>query len=265
MAIQKTEAFILKTIPFRSSSLISTFFTRDFGKIRGLAKGVRDERQNRSASFELFTRLEIVYYEKSRSDLHLISDSFILDTYESLRSRLETIAFASYFCELVDKLCEIHDPHPKIYDLLDFSFRYLASLPGERLSRLFEVKLLNEIGWLPYLDSCLECGNANLEEGFFSARQGALLCTVCKPKYPDSIAMERVALRAVRSYIRQDLEEAIRLPLSAKSDENMKKIMHGFFLERLDAPLKSRRFLDQIQPVLNGDGSGGDRSKYSFS
>ena len=49
MAIQKTDAIVLKTQPFRSSSLIITFFTRSFGKLRGLAKGVRQENQTRFA------------------------------------------------------------------------------------------------------------------------------------------------------------------------------------------------------------------------
>ena len=88
MAIQKTEAIVLKTQPFRSSSLIITFFTRDFGKIRGIAKGVRQENQTRAAVYELFTRLEIIYYEKLRSDLHLVSDAAIL---ESLRRTLESL------------------------------------------------------------------------------------------------------------------------------------------------------------------------------
>ncbi|MGH7890395.1 MAG: DNA repair protein RecO, partial [Thermodesulfobacteriota bacterium] len=79
MAIQKTEAFVLKTQPFRSSSLIVTFFSRDFGKLRGVVKGVRREREMRGALYELFTHLEILFYEKTRSDLHLVSEASILN------------------------------------------------------------------------------------------------------------------------------------------------------------------------------------------
>ncbi|MBN1688274.1 MAG: DNA repair protein RecO, partial [Candidatus Omnitrophica bacterium] len=186
MAIQKTEAIILKTQPFRSSSLIITFFSKSFGKLRGLAKGVRQERETRGALFELFTHVDIVFYEKQRSDLHLVSEASILESYPSLRTRLESIAYASYFSELVDELSEVHDPHEGVFDLLDFSFRYLASLPGRRLARLFEIKLVNEIGWLPHLTNCLLCGKSPLEEGYFSSRQGGLLCPHCYGKAPDS-------------------------------------------------------------------------------
>ncbi|MDA9101124.1 DNA repair protein RecO [Omnitrophica bacterium] len=250
MAIQKTEAFVLKTMPFRSSSMIGTFFTRDFGKVRGLAKGVRDERQARAASFELFTRLELVYYEKTRSDLHLVSDFFVLDSYGALRSRLESITYASYFSELLDKVCEIHDPHPELFGLLEFSFRFLSSLPGERLSRIFEVKLLNEIGWLPFLSACLECGNPHLEQGYFSVRQGALVCPACRSKYPDAFFFGPEALKAVRHYIGHSLQEAVQWPLSSSTEAELEKLMTSFFNDRLDYPLKSRSFLDRIKPVL---------------
>ena len=43
MALQKTEAFVLRTNPFRSSSLVVTTFTRGFGKVKGVAKGVRGD------------------------------------------------------------------------------------------------------------------------------------------------------------------------------------------------------------------------------
>src|SRR3989338_3444317 len=126
MAIQKTEAFVLKTQPFRSSSLIVTVFSDHFGKLKGIVKGVRREREARGAIFELFTRLEIIFYEKIHSDLHLISEGFILDSNDHIRTRLDAIAYASYFCELVDQLCEVHDPHQGVFDLMDFSFRFIS-------------------------------------------------------------------------------------------------------------------------------------------
>lgn len=246
MAIQKTAAIILKTQPFRTSSLIVTSFSREFGKIRGLAKGVRLERETRGALYELFSHLELVYYEKTRSDLHLISEAFLLDSYDALRVRFDSIAYASYFAELVDELTEIQDPHPKIFDLLDFSFQYLASLPGTRLARLFEIKLLNEIGWLPYLEGCLTCHKPVPERGYFSARQGALLCENCAPGHPDALRIEREALAAMRFYIQNDLEHAIKMSLSLPAEKELERLMNRFLLDRLAKPLKSRSFMEKV-------------------
>ncbi len=250
MAIQKTEAIVLKTQPLRSSSLIVTFFTRDFGKVRGVAKGVRQEREMRGALYELFTHLEIVFYEKTRSDLHLVSEGFILESFEGLRSRLDSICYASYFAELVDQLSEVHDPHPKIFDLLRFVFRYLPSIPGPRLARLFEIQLLNEIGWLPHLDRCLICQKDTLEKGFFSARQGSLLCPSCAGQFPDAKPLGRQPLSVMRYYIRHQPEESIRLAMSRETERELESLMSRFLEDRFSNPLKSKRFLEEISPVL---------------
>lgn len=250
MAIQKTEAFVLKTQPFRSSSLIITFFSRSFGKVRGVAKGVRREREMRGAHYELFTHLEIIFYEKTRSDLHLISESTILQTHDRLRTDLKNIAYASYFAELVDSLTELHDTHNNIFELLRFSFRFLPSLAGETLARLFEIKLLHEIGWLPYLGGCVACGTSPLETGYFSMGQGALFCANCSRRCPDAKFLHAEMLRILRYYIGHDLETSIRQRISPSTERTLEKWLEQFLLSRLGRPLKTRLFLREIQAVL---------------
>lgn len=255
MAIQKTEAFVLKTQPFRSSSLIVTFFSNSFGKLRGLVKGVRQERatsgSGRGAFFELFTRLEIVFYEKTRSDLHLVSESSLLESNDTLRTNLQSISYASYFSELVDTLTEVHDPHDKIFELLDCAFRFLPSIPGERLARLFEIKLLNEIGWLPYLEGCLQCQASPLEKGFFSVKQGALLCRNCAPQFSDARALAAETLAAMRYYLLHTMEESIKHPLSRTTGAGLEDLLSRFLLYRLGKPFRTRRFMQAIKPALS--------------
>ena len=205
----------------------------------------------RASLYELFTRLEIIYYEKTRSDLHLVSDGFMLESYQSLRSRFYSISYASYFVDLVDRLTEIHDPNEEIYDLLDFSFRYLPSLPGSRIARLFEIKLLHQIGWMPYLEGCLDCGNVTVEEGFFSARQGALFCANCAHKHPEASPLEKEVLSTLRYYTNHDLEESVRYALSLNAEKSLQRFMERFLLDRLGNPLKSRQFLEKVKSSLN--------------
>ncbi len=249
MAIQKTQAFVLKTQPFRSTSLIATFFSKDFGKLRGIVKAVRREYEMRGAAYELFTRLEIVFYEKMRSDLHLVSEAAIVESHDLLRTRLDTIVYASYFAELVGELCEVHDPHPAIFDLLDFAFRFLPSVPEERLSRIFEIHLLKEIGWVPYLEGCLNCREAAFEKGFFSVAQGAVFCPQCAPKVSDARPLSPEALAVLRYYATHSLELALKLRVGDRAEKELAQVMERFLLYRLGSPLKSRSFLRQLQLV----------------
>lgn len=250
MSIHKTEALVLKTLPFRSSSLIVTFFTPHLGKIRGIVKGVHREGEIRQAGFELFTHAEYVFYEKKRSDLHLISDASILESHHELRDRLDAIAYASYFCELVDELTEIQDPHPKIFDLLEQSFRFLPVIPPFRLETVFVTQLLREMGWLPFLESCLECGAKPLERGFFSIRHGALLCDHCRSRDTASQPVAASALAILRCYGKDPFEKCLRETTTALIESQVRTLITTFLNYRLGKVLKTRKFLDSIHAVL---------------
>jgi len=250
MAIQKTEAIVIKTQPLRSSSLIVTLYTVDFGKMKGVAKGIRREREVRGALYELFTHLDIVFYEKKHTDLHLISEASILESHDEIRQHLGSIAYGSYFCELVDQVTELHDIHDSIFELLKVSLRYLPLIPPGRLARLFEVSLLKEVGWLPLLDRCLGCQKFPLEEGFFSIAHGGLVCYECRQDFSEVIRMDSDTLRVMRYFTQHSLDDALQHGVSKEVEKKLTQVIEPFLLYRLGHGLKSRKFLDSIKPVL---------------
>ena len=250
MAIQKAEAFVLRAQPFRTSSLLVTTFTRPFGKIKGIAKGVVREGNARPSTFEPFTLLEIVFYEKLRSELHLISEASILDPFSPLRTNLESLATAYYLAELVDQLTQPHDPHEAIFELLRFSFQWLSSLSPFLVARFFEIRLLSEVGLLPYLRGCLGCGKENPEKIYFSVRQGAIFCFDCRKKYPDSRPFSLTALERMRSFLGKDTNEMIQGSGSDRADQEIAELIARFLSDRLGKKLSTQRFLKQVQSVL---------------
>ena len=260
MAIQKTEAFVLRTRPFRTSSLIVTTFSRSFGKLKGIVKGVRKEGTPHPNCFEPFTLVEIVFYEKLRSELHLISEATLLESFGVLRSHLETLATAYYFSELVDQLTEPEDSHARIFELLEFAFRWLPSLDLLFLTRLFEIQLLSEIGLLPNLEDCLGCGERNLEQAYFSVRQGGLFCPSCRKKAPESILIRHQAVEMMKLFMGERIQEAARKNLGKEigvhSDEKsamdeIGNLVSRFITERLGKRLVTQRFLIQVRSLKN--------------
>ncbi len=244
--IQKTEAIVIRTRPFRSSSLIVTFFTQNFGKMQGIVKGVHREGERRGAEFELFTHLEILFYEKKRSDLHLISETSILDSHSQLRQSLEGLLDASFFCELTEELTETGDPHPQLFELLKVCFRYLSVLPAVKLRNLFEMKLLNEIGWQPHLDSCLKCGGVVPEIGFFSIRDGGMLCSSCRGTDLASKKLAAEPVRLLRFLSQKDLDACLKETFTQQAEVEIQNLLYQFLLYRLGKPLKSLKIRAQL-------------------
>ena len=74
MAIQKTEGILLRRQDLRETSLILTFYTRDFGKVKGIVRGVRGPRSAcGGGNMEIFALDEVVFYERRKSDIFTIS------------------------------------------------------------------------------------------------------------------------------------------------------------------------------------------------
>ncbi|MBI4372492.1 MAG: DNA repair protein RecO [Candidatus Omnitrophica bacterium] len=250
MAIKRDEAIVLKRVPLRETSLLVTFFTRHQGKIRGLAKGVRKEKNPIAVRFEPFTHLSVAYYEKLKSDTHLISDSAILSSHAALRSRLDLFAYASYFTELIDVLFGVHDSHPDIFDLLQRSFLLLEQAHANHVIRVFEIKVLEKAGLLPILTHCVLCGKKEPFQAFFSARQGGIICKGCDDGESGTIRISNGTLKSLLFFTRARLDEAVKLRLGIQTQTELERISSRFLQYRLEYPLRTSHFLTEIKPIL---------------
>lgn len=141
----KTEGIILKRNNYGEADRILTIFSKHYGKIRVMAKGVRKLSSRKAGSLELFNQ-SILFLVKGRN-LDLITEAQPLNLFKEWRKDLEKISSAYYFCELVDKLTPDNQPQPAVFDLLRQAFLKLKILSGPRLTREFEEKLLKELGF----------------------------------------------------------------------------------------------------------------------
>lgn len=227
-----------------------TTFTREFGKVKGIAKGVRGEGVARTGTYEPFTLLEIVFYEKVRSELHLFSEANVLKSFEKIRSNLEALATAYYVTELVDQVTEPHDPHEAIFELLNFVYQWLPSLPPSSVARFFEIRLLSEVGLLPHVTTCLGCGEGRPKKAFFSVRQGAIFCTLCRKKAPEARLVSTLALERMRNFLNEKATNLILEGQASEADQEIDDLMERFLSDRLGRKLLTRRFLKQVQGLL---------------
>jgi len=250
MAIRSDEAFVLRRRPFRETSLLVTLFARRAGKIKLLIKGVRTEKSSRAALLEPFTHVSVVYYEKVKSDIHLGSDVSILNSHSGLRSRLDRIGYASYITELVDTLFRPHDPHEDVFHLLTSTYRLLHRFPKPIVARVFEVKILEKVGWLPLLTQCALCGRKELGRVFFSAREGGIICAKCDRGTPQTMPISTGTLQSLLFFQKKPLEEAVKLRCEKSIERELERVGARFLSFHLDHPLRSQRFIAEVEPLF---------------
>lgn len=189
MASVKATAIVLKTTDWSETSRIATFWTREFGKVRALAKGGRRLKSAFENALDLLTVCSIVVLRKSPGTLDLLTEAQVVQRFPRWRDDLDALYAAYYVAELLNDWTEEYDPHPLLYDealatLHDIGIRPAVGVPalepGPRVMR-FEMALLRELGYNPALDVCAVCGSAIERERLaFSAVAGGVLCGRCQ-------------------------------------------------------------------------------------
>ena len=116
MRTYKTEGIILKRLDYGEADRIITLFTKHYGKLRVLAKGVRRLTSRKSGSLELFNQARIFVDE--RKGLGIVTEVELVNSFKSWRKDLKKVALAYQFCELVDKLTPEKMENEKVYKLL---------------------------------------------------------------------------------------------------------------------------------------------------
>ncbi len=252
MSATKTEAFVLKTQDYRDTSLLASFYTRDFGKIRGIVKAVRDSRGRFGSTLEPFSLNEILFYRRKRGgDLHQVTAVELTTLFPKVREDLERLGYASYFTELLEELVEVEDPSPAIFDLLNDSLAFLASgASPKRSARIFEIKLFELLGLMPEIRVCAVCQAKDPESAYFSVSLGGIHCKNCEARGPSlrggSVPISKGALNFLEHVRRSPLKELYNVKVSQEVGMELQKILRRFVDFHLSNKLKSVIFLEKL-------------------
>jgi DNA repair protein RecO (recombination protein O) len=184
MNISKTKGIVLKGENFRDSSRIFTIFSQKSGKLRLLAKGVKNPKSRMAGNLQQFSVVEIVFYKKQESSLHLLSQAELLEPHSKIYGNLTRLSFASAMLELVERLTVEEETHPGLFSLLSGSLEKIENLPPEKLPILlwsFALRLSANLGYRPNLAGCLHCKKKTSAGPYilFCVEQGGIVCKGC--------------------------------------------------------------------------------------
>jgi DNA repair protein RecO (recombination protein O) len=184
VALEKTKALVLRTVDFSETSKVVTLFSREFGKLRALAKGGRRLKGSFEVALDLLSVCSISVIRKPTAELDLLTEAVLLERFDGLRRSLPALYAAYYVAEILDGTTPGAEPHPELFDATVATLRQLAE-GADRLIELvrFQLRLLKSLGYAPNLDECAGCG-ANVEltsRTAFSVSAGGLVCPRCAP------------------------------------------------------------------------------------
>jgi DNA repair protein RecO (recombination protein O) len=118
MPTRVSESFILRTYPFREADLIVSFFTREQGKLRGVARRARKPKSPFGAGLERLSHVRMAYFLRENAELASLSSCETMESGFGVQSDYGCSLALDYFTEVSDHLLPANEPNEKFFRLL---------------------------------------------------------------------------------------------------------------------------------------------------
>lgn len=201
MALIETESLVIKSYDLAEADRIVVFFTREYGVIRGVAKGAKRLKSKFGSSLEPFSIVKLEYFQKEAVELVSIQKADLLRSNFEAAANPEFLQKFSYLGDLLVAFSPPHDPNETLYRMVKAAIES-ASSDATRLLAVgvyFELWLLRLAGYMPDWSKCDQCGRIFDTDEETSLRASHSICFSCAPSSRGlSSQCRNIAISALR-------------------------------------------------------------------
>ena len=195
MALKESEAVVLRTYPLREADLLVTFFTRNEGKVRGVARAAKKSRKRFGGALEPLTFVRAFYEDRERQELARLDALEVLESPLASEVSYPRAVALAHIAELLDELLPDREANDAVFRL---TLSVLSRLRGPQIwmpVTYFELWMTRLVGFLPDLSECVVCGRTlNGSRAYFHALADGLMCVDDKRLASSEISSESRAL-----------------------------------------------------------------------
>ena len=231
MPSEKATAIVIRVVDFSETSVVATLFTREFGKVSGLAKGARRPKGPFEAALDLLSTCRVVFLRKSSGALDLLTEAKLEQRFRPPDGQLAALYGGYYVAELLAALTDEYDPHPELFDAARETLLALRDPGTIAISLLrFELLTLRLLGHLPSLSQCVECGRPLKPQGrlSFGHLAGGLLCANCRPGKRQVVSVRAGVVRALARFADDSSDVWRRLELDRKTYGELRGVLNRY-------------------------------------
>jgi DNA repair protein RecO (recombination protein O) len=251
----RVEAVVLRHTDWGEADRFLSLFTREQGKIRAVAKGVRRLRSRKAGHLEPFTCVTLML-ARGR-DLWIVTQAETVDAYQPLREDLVRTGYAAYTIELLDRFTYEEGENRPLYKLLKETLNRIACEEDVFLAvRFFEIRLLDMLGFRPEFFQCVKCRSEIVaQDQYFSFSLGGVLCPSCGVGTfgSDTRPVSKEALRFLRHFQRSNYPEARRAQILPHVKNEIELLSQTFIMYHLERALKTLPFLRTVRHYQQPD------------
>jgi DNA repair protein RecO (recombination protein O) len=242
------EALILRTWPVHEADQLVSFFTRDLGKLKGIAKSAAKSRKRFGGALEPMTHVLASYAEKPRQELVRLDACEIVASPLSEPVDYGRAAALEFFAEILEETLQDRDPQDAVFRLT------VSVLEQTRVGRIwlpvtyFGLWMVRLMGWMPEIVRCTACGRIfGCEPAYFEAQRDGLVCA--EHRHPGARALSPESLGLAARMFREPVESfaAESWPTNRAAD------LRRFAFQGLERHLERRlRSVQAFRQLSNG-------------
>jgi len=179
--IKKTDGIVIRKNPFGNTSEIITFYTKDYGKITAIAKGLHRKKSPFEGYLEQLSLNEIVFIDGEGRHLSTLTESSQKSNFSGLRKNVRRIEEACFLAEFIEAMVAEYDPDIELFNLFLESLIDLSKNDDILCTVSFAAKALKALGLMPEVIRCSGCEKAfsRDEEAWISLSGEGVLCRRC--------------------------------------------------------------------------------------
>ena len=237
-----TDALVLKVTDTGESDRLVTLLTSEYGVLRAFANRAKKINSKMHGATQSLCYGDFSVY-KSR-DSYIIDDAVAKEVFFGLRSDIEKLALAQYFCALAAEIVPEMEP---ARDYLRVTLNSMHLLEKQRRSNDFlkavtELKFMVFSGFMPDLMVCPHCGETE-GEMFFNIEDG---CIYCKNSGRGGERINPSVLAAMRHVCASSIEKMYSFSLPVQDEKRFAAVCEKFMLSQTRRRFKALEFYKSL-------------------
>ena len=252
MSLEKSEAIVLRVVPWSETSMVVTLFTRDFGKVSAIARGARRLRSPFESALDLLAKSQVVFIKKSTDALDLLTEAKLIRRFRSGQVALLPLYCGYYVAELLLSLTEDNERASELYEACDRTLIDLDLRKCEAEVILkFEMQVLKLLGHLPTFHLCASCGNPVQSnrtgpDALLGIAAGGILCGDCVPGQQFVVRIQYPTLEYLMTYASEPWSSSAT-PIRAEFRGEVRFVMERFVSNLAERRLRLTDFLEELK------------------
>lgn len=200
ITIHTGEAIVLRTWPFHEADLLVSVFTREHGRVKGVARHAMRSRRRFGGALEPMTHVKATWAERPRQELVRLDAFEIISSPMTAPVDFTRVAAIQLIAEVLDEL-----PEGAVEDaVFRLALAVLAELQVGRIwmpVTYFCLWMNRLMGWMPDLATCVICGNRLVGQGaYYTPTHDGLTCH--DDRRPGSIPLNAASIAEAQRMFR---------------------------------------------------------------